>query len=196
MREGEGPENVTRILDAVAAGEAGASERLLPLVYESLRELAKYRMVREPAGTLQATALVHEAYLRLVGGEDGGAAKGWENRRHFFGAAAEAMRRILIERARERATIKRGGGRRRIDLDAVDVANEPEAEDLLRLDSALERLAAIDARKAEIVRLRYFAGLTIEEAALALEMGPTMVKAEWKFARAWLLAEVGRDAAG
>src|SRR5271165_266000 len=156
---------MTRILSAIQGRDALAAEQLLPLVYGELRRLAAGRLAREaPGQTLQATALVHEAYLRLVGAED----PGWNGRGHFFAAAAEAMRRILIERARRNRALRRGGDRVRLDLDQAAPAAPERSEDLLALDEALDRLAIKDARKAELVKLRYFAGLTMEQAAEAL----------------------------
>ncbi len=185
-------QDVTIALGALAAGDAGARDTLLQLVYEELRKLAESRMRQEsPGQTLQATALVHEAYLRLVS-ED--AAK-WENRAHFFHAAAEAMRRILIERARRRKRLKHGGGRLRFDVDevpVVEVAASPEADpgELLALDEALERLAKEDARLAQVVMLRFFGGLSVERVAEVLGVSDRTVKRDWEFARAWLLKEM------
>ncbi len=190
--------DVTRILEAIERGDPAASADLLPIVYEELRRLAAARLSRESAGqTIQATALVHEAYLRLVGDP----AQQWDGRGHFFAAAAEAMRRILIDRARERGAQKRGGDRVRLSLDdaslTVDVAVEalPEREaerreDLLRLSDALDRLAARDALKADLVKLRFFAGLTLEEAAAALRISPATADRYWAFSRAWLFREL------
>lgn len=179
---------VTQLLELAVKGDAKASEDLLPLVYEELRKLARAQMGREaPGQTLQATALVHEAYLRLVGGSD----VRWENRGHFFGAAARAMRRILVERARHRGRIKHGGGRARVELDENAVASEEPTTDLVALDEVLDRLAEFDKRKSEVVMLRYFAGLSIEETAAALGVSPATVKNEWTFARAWLHREMG-----
>lgn len=180
---------VTELLSALGAGDQRAAADLLPLVYEELRKLAQARMVKEPAQTLQPTALVHEAYLRLVGDAD--RAK-WNGRGHFFGAAAQAMRRIMVERARGQARLKRGGDRRRVALDDNAVATESGGDDLVALDGALDRLQAHDARKAQVVMLRYFAGLTVEETAAALDLSPAMIKKEWTVARAWL----HRDLAG
>lgn len=181
--------HVTRLLEAAHRGEAGATEELLPLVYEELRRLARGQMRGEAAGgqTLQATALVHEAYLRLVGDAD----VQWQNRGHFFGAAARAMRRILVERARSRGRLKRGGDRERVEIDP-GVLEGAGATDLVGLDEALNRLEAEDARKAEVVMLRYFAGLSIEETAAAMGLSPATVKNEWTFARAWLKRELER----
>jgi RNA polymerase sigma factor (TIGR02999 family) len=175
---------------AEQAGPAGrvAAEQLLPLVYDELRRLAARRLAGEkPGQTLDATALVHEAYLRLVGGQQ------FENRRHFYAAAAEAMRRILVERARARHSRKAGGGRTRVDLEAV-VSVEPDRDDqLLALDAALERLAAAEPQAAELVRLRYFAGCTTNEAAGLLGMSLRSANRLWAYAKAWLLEEFRRE---
>ncbi len=161
-----------------------AARELLPIVYEELRRLAEARLAREPTGqTLQATALVHEAYLRLVGDADGPA---WENRGHFFAAAAEAMRRILVEKARRKRRRRHGGGLRRIDLDQVAPGNDDAADDLLALHEALDRLAAEEPVAAEVVKLRYFAGLTAEQAASALGISLRTANRHWAYARAWL----------
>jgi RNA polymerase sigma factor (TIGR02999 family) len=182
---------VTRILSAVEQGDPRAAEQLLPLVYDELRRLAAARMAAEPAGhTLQPTALVHEAYLRLVGD---GAGPGWNGRGHFFAAAAEAMRRILINRARDKNRVKRGGGRRRVDLDALSDPAAAPADDLLDLDDALDALARSFPQAAELVKLRFFAGLTLDEAAAALGLAPRSADRQWAFARAWLFDALGRD---
>jgi RNA polymerase sigma factor (TIGR02999 family) len=180
---------VTRILEAMSQGQPGAADRLLPLVYEELRKLAAARLAREkPGQTLQATALVHEAYLRLVGGDD---SKPWNGRGHFFGAAAEAMRRILVENARRKARVRHGGGLRRVDIDAgCSLAQPPPDDDLLALDEALDRLAALDPKRAELVKLRFFAGLTMPEAAAALGISTATAERYWAFARTWLFAEL------
>jgi RNA polymerase sigma factor (TIGR02999 family) len=179
---------VTHILRSIEGGDPAAAERLLPLVYDEMRALAAARLAREaPGQTLQATALVHEAYLRLVGGDPG---RPWDGRGHFFAAAAEAMRRILVDNARRKATGKHGGGRRRRDLDGVEAAAAAPAEDLLALDEALSRLAAVDPPKAALVKLRYFAGLSTEEAALALGISAATAKRHWAYARAWLFRAV------
>lgn len=184
---------VTRILEAIGRGDDQAAEKLLPLVYDELRRIARGRMAQErPDHTLQATALVHEAYLRLIGNID----QCWEGRRHFFGAAAEAMRRILIDHARSKRSMKRGGSQRRIELDADAAANaftESGCDDLLALDEALTRLAAEAPAKAELVKLRYFGGLTIEEAAEALDISLATAKRHWAFARAWLYNELNPE---
>ena len=164
--------------------ESGSSAELLPQVYDELRRLARSRIAQEPAGlTLQPTALVHEAYLRLAGD---GSDRRWDRRGHFFAAAAIAMRRILVERARHYRRIKHGGAQQRVELDSESPALAPVLPDVLAIDQALTRLEQIDPTKAKIVLLRYFAGLTIEETAAAIELSPATVKNEWAFARAWL----------
>jgi RNA polymerase sigma factor (TIGR02999 family) len=188
------PQEVTQILEALGAGDRAAAGDLLPLVYEELRKLAQARMSHEQGQTLQPTALVHEAYLRLVGEVD---RSQWDNRGHFFGAAAQAMRRIMVERARHRNRIKHGGGLERVDLDKAEVGAEinPETTDLVGLDEALNRLQAVNPRRAEIVLLRYFGGLSVEETARAMQLSPTTIKNEWTLARAWLHRELSRSAA-
>lgn len=183
------PEGMTAILAAVDAGDETAAERLLPLVYDELRALARHRMALEPAGhTLQATALVHEAYLRLLGDQP----VQWANKAHFFAAAARAMRRILIERARRQKAARHGGGARRITLfEGAATEQGSEAVDLIALDDALEKLEKQDRQAADLVSLRYFAGLTIEETAQAMGLSPATVKREWNYAKAWLYAEIG-----
>ena len=179
---------VTQLLDA-AAGDPAAAADLLPLVYEELRSLAAARLAAEkPGQTLQATALVHEAYLRLVGPSGG---PDWNGRGHFFAAAAEAMRRILIEAARRKARTKRGGGRKRIELDDLAIQAEPPPDDLLAVDDALDRLAAVAPRAAALVKLRFYAGLTGDEAAAALGVSPRTADAIWAYARAWLYDHLG-----
>jgi RNA polymerase sigma factor (TIGR02999 family) len=183
--------DVTHILQAIDRGEPQAAEQLLPLVYDELRRLARARMGYERAGqTLQATALVHEAYLRLVHNQS---AHDWQNRRHFFAAAAEAMRRILIEKARRRDRLRHGGGRDRVELDEADLAIEEPHEDLLALDEALQELERTDPRKAELVKLRYFAGLDEAEAAAALGISRPTASRWWTFAKAWLFDRIGTD---
>jgi RNA polymerase sigma factor (TIGR02999 family) len=176
--------DVTRLLDAAAAGEPRAAAELLPLVYAELRKLAAARLAGEkPGQTLQPTALVHEAYVRLVGGEQ---PQDWNGRGHFFAAAAEAMRRILVDHARQRKSAKRGGDRERLDLDAIDVAIADWPEDLVALDEALDRLAAVDPKAARLVHLRFFAGLPIPEVAAVLGVSPRTADRLWAYARAWL----------
>ena len=182
--------NVTQILNAIERGETKAADELLPLVYEELRLLAAQKMSQElPGQTLQATALVHEAYIRLIGEE----AQNWKSRRHFFTTAAEAMRRILIDNARRKMSLKHGGDRQRINLDkaALKYDDDLSVDDLIALDEALSRLAEIDAIKSEVVKLRYFAGLSVEQTAEILEISPTTAKRYWAYARAWLLREIG-----
>jgi RNA polymerase sigma factor (TIGR02999 family) len=174
---------VTRILMAVEQGDSRALDRLLPAVYRELRQLAARKLSHEkPGQTLQATALVHEAYLRLVGVEG----QTWKSKTHFFATAAEAMRRILIENARRKHRLKRGGERQRVDLEEGEVSVDEPSQDLLAVDEALTKLAQTDKEKAELVKLRYFAGLTIEQAAEVLGISPTTAKREWTYARAWL----------
>jgi RNA polymerase sigma factor (TIGR02999 family) len=182
--------NVTQILNAAERGEPEASARLLPLVYQELRRLAAHKLAHEsPGHTLQATALVHEAYVRLVGAESGDIPR-WDGRRHFFAAAAEAMRRILVESARRKGSQKRGGGMERKDIDAIEVAAPQRSDDLLALDEALNRLAEVDPPAAELVKLRYFAGLSLAEAAKVLDVAPRTADRLWAYARAWLHREV------
>jgi len=180
---------VTRILDAIGNGDPKASNELLPMVYEELRRLAAHKMANEALGqTLQPTALVHEAWLRLIGGEN----VKWDGRAHFFGAAAEAMRRILIDNARRKQALRHGGDQRRLDIEEIEIAAMPQGDQLLELDEALERLASHNSRKAELVKLRYFAGLTIGEAAELLQISEPTAKRDWKYARAWLYNEIKR----
>ena len=183
------PENVTQILNRIESGDPQAANQLLPLVYEELRKLAASRMSRESAGqTLQPTALVHEAFMRLVGNDAG---QEWDNRGHFFAAAAEAMRRILIDNARRRNSLKQGGDKARHDIRDDDaVLNPDDSETLLALDEALTRLAAADPELARMVKLRYFTGLTIEETAKVLGVSPRTTKRNWAYARAWLKREM------
>jgi RNA polymerase sigma factor (TIGR02999 family) len=178
--------DVTRILSAIEHGDPTAAEQLLPLVYDELRQLAAQRLAQEkPGQTLQATALVHEAYLRLVGGDPG---QPWDNRGHFFAAAAEAMRRILVENARRKGSLKHGGDRRRQPLDPDRVVAPEAADDLLALDEALTRLAQTEPKVAELVKLRYFTGLTIPQAAAQLQISPRTADAWWSYAKAWFQA--------
>jgi RNA polymerase sigma factor (TIGR02999 family) len=181
--------DLTRLLRAAEAGEARAAEDLLPAVYDQLRNLAAAKMAGQPAGhTLQATALVHEAWLRVADENHL-----WENRRHFFAAAAEAMRRILVDRARAKGRAKRGGGRERVPLETIDLATETPPEDVLRVHEALDRLAAADPLKAELIKLRFFVGLRIPEAAQVLAISASTAKRHWRFARAWLYDELRTD---
>ncbi len=182
--------DITRILGAIDQGDREATDELLPLVYEELRRLASSRMNQESAGqTLQPTALVHEAFLRLVGGEN---PQQWDGRGHFFAAAAEAMRRILIDNARRKSRTKRGGDLKRQELpDDVSAAAPEDVNELLSLDEALTKLAAEDAALAKLVELRYFTGLTIEETASILGVSVRTTKRNWAFARAWLQREMG-----
>jgi RNA polymerase sigma factor (TIGR02999 family) len=180
--------DVTLLLDRAQSGDPKAAEELLPLVYEELRRLAAFRMANEPAGqTLQATALVHEAWLRVVG--DG--QQRWNSRGHFFGAAAQAMRRILVDRARERQARRHGGGLVRVDLDAVEVAAPQTDERLLAVNEALQRFEAVDFAAAELVKLRCFVGLSVPEAAEALNLPLRSAERSWAYARAWLRREIG-----
>jgi RNA polymerase sigma factor (TIGR02999 family) len=179
---------ITQILNAAANGDPSAASQVLPLIYDELRRLAAQKLAQEKVGqTLQPTALVHEAYLRLTGGD---AEPHWNGRSHFFAAAAEAMRHILVDNARRKRRARHGGGRQRVPLDDV-VPSPPEpAEDLLALDEALTRLAAADPEAAQVVQLRYFAGLSVEEAAETLGMARATAYRHWTFARAWLLEEL------
>ncbi len=178
--------DVTRILSQIEQGDAGAAERLLPMLYDELRTLAAHRMAREaPDHTLDATALVHEAYIRLV---DVKKAQHWDSRGHFFSAAAEAMRRILIEQARRKRGPTAGGRHRRVEWSGVDLGAVGPNLDLLALNEALEKLEANDARAAKLVKLRFFAGLTNDEAAQAIGISPSTAKSEWAYAKSWLRA--------
>jgi RNA polymerase sigma factor (TIGR02999 family) len=180
--------DVTRILSQIESGDPSAAEQLLPLVYNELRRLAAHKLAQEkPGQTLQATALVHEAYIRLV---DVQRAQHWDSRGHFFVAAAEAMRRILVENARRKRSQKRGGDKVRHDLDEVTIAGGKMSEDLLALDEALTKLAMTDPAVAELVKLRYFAGLTIKEAAAVLGISSRTANNHWAYAKAWLLQEI------
>lgn len=181
--------DVTRILDQIQQGDPAAAEQLLPLVYNELRKLAAQKLSQEKAGqTLQATALVHEAYLRLVGD---GVEHYWNSRGHFFAAAAEAMRRILIEQVRHKRSAKGGGQFQRVELHEEQLAAAGPNVDLLALDEALDKLAVHDPHKAELVKLRFFAGLTIEQAAAALGIAESTADAHWAYAKAWLRLELG-----
>jgi RNA polymerase sigma factor (TIGR02999 family) len=183
---------VTRILSAIEQGDAAAAEQLLPLVYGELRKLAAERLAHEkPGQTLQATALVHEAYLRLVGADGGG--QPWDSRGHFFAAAAEAMRRILVENARRKKRDKHGGGRQRLDVDQAPLIAPEPADDLLDLNEALTRLEQLDPPAAQLVKLRYFAGLTMAQAAEALALTLRTAERNWTFARTWLHRELAES---
>ena len=185
--------DVTRILEAAQKGDPKAAEELLPLVYEELRKLAAAKMANEAVGkTLQPTALVHEAWLRLVGKQG----QNWNGRAHFFGAAAEAMRRILIDQARHKSRLKRGGEIVRVELDDVEISMSGPGDDVLALDDALTRFATTHPEKAELVKLRYFAGLTGEEAAAALGISSGTADRYWTYARAWLARELSPEAGG
>jgi RNA polymerase sigma factor (TIGR02999 family) len=183
--------DVTQILSRIEAGDSSETENLLPLVYDELKRLAAHRLAREkPGQTLQATALVHEAYLRLVGGDN---AQQWNSRGHFFAAAAESMRRILIDRARSKKRHKRGGGRQRVELDSVVLALDTPADDLLEIDEAIELLASRYPDCAALVKLRFFAGLSHGEAAHALGIPRRTADHHWAFARAWLVKHLRQD---
>jgi RNA polymerase sigma factor (TIGR02999 family) len=178
---------VTRILTAIEQGNAKTSEELLPLVYSELRRMAAHKMANEPAGhTLQPTALVHEAWLKLVDSP----ARSWQNRAHFFGAAAEAMRRLLIARARRKHAQRRGAGAAHLDIDELEIASPIPPERMLALDEALNRFAAVEPQQAELVKLRYFVGLKTEEAAEVLGISEATAKRWWNYARAWLFNEI------
>jgi RNA polymerase sigma factor (TIGR02999 family) len=179
---------VTQVLGAIESGDGQATEQLLPLVYDALRKLAGAKMAREqPGQTLQATALVHEAYLRLVDVER---AQHWNSRGHFYAAAAEAMRRILVERARQKESMRQGGGAARVELSQVEPATEEPDIDLLALNEALKKLEREDPRKAQLVKLRYFAGLTIAASAEILGVAVSTANADWVYARSWLRLEL------
>jgi RNA polymerase sigma factor (TIGR02999 family) len=181
--------DATRLLDSIRQGDPKAADELLPLVYEELRKLAAARMANEwETSTLQPTALVHEAWLRLIGSEQ----KAWQNRGHFFAAAAEAMRRILIDIARRKHALKRGARKEHLNLDEIDLAVETDAESLLLINEALEKLAVQEPQAAELVKLRFFVGLGYEDAAKALGISERSAKRCWTFARAWLYREVSR----
>jgi len=182
--------DVTQILQQIEQGDPVAAEQLLPLVYDELRRLATARMAQEsPDHTLQATALVHEAWLRLVGVDR---AQHWDSRGHFFGAAAEAMRRILVENARRKKRVRHGGGLQRLDLDDVDVMQHGPDGRILALDAALAEFETVEPEKAELVKLRFFVGLSIDEAADLLQVSRATAKRNWVYARAWLLAKVSQ----
>ena len=178
---------VTRILTALEQGDARSTDELLPIVYHELRRMAAHKMASEPAGhTLQPTALVHEAWLKLVDTPN----QSWQNRAHFFGAAAEAMRRILIDRARRKGRQRRGSGAEHLDADALEIASPAPDDQLLALNEALDRFAALEPQQAELVKLRYFVGLKIEEAAEVLGISEATAKRWWAYARAWLFEEI------
>jgi RNA polymerase sigma factor (TIGR02999 family) len=184
---------VTRILSAIEQGDPHAAEQLLPLVYDELRQLAAQKLAQElPGQTLQATALVHEAYVRLV---DVDRAQHWNGRGHFFAAAAEAMRRILVDNARRKQSLKRGGARQRVNLDEVVALFQEPADELLALNEALDRLAEEDARKADLVKLRYFTGLSVQEAADALGISRATADRYWAYAKVWLYCAMSGEAA-
>jgi RNA polymerase sigma factor (TIGR02999 family) len=186
--------DVTQILNAIEAGDAQAAANLLPMVYEELRKLAAVKLAQEkPGQTLQATALVHEAYVRLV---DVSKDQHWNSRGHFFAAAAEAMRRILIDQARQKLSQRRGAGRQREDLEHLQIAASEPSLDILAVNEALERFERVDPLKARLVNLRYFAGLTIPQAAEALGISATTADRHWAYARAWLHAELKKDSRG
>ncbi len=180
--------DVTQILSQIESGDSQAAEHLLPLVYDELRKLAAERLAHEkPGQTLQPTALVHEAYLRLV---DGAPVQHWNSRGHFFAAAAEAMRRILVDNARRKSSVKRGGGLVRHNLEEAEVASTDDSEELLAVNDAVDKLQKVDQLSADIVNLRYFAGLTMKEAAEVLDISPRTAHYTWAFARSWLRREM------
>jgi RNA polymerase sigma factor (TIGR02999 family) len=179
--------DVTRILQSMESGDAKAAEELLPLVYDELRKLAASKMANEqPNQTLQPTALVHEAWLRLTGNEN----VKWNGRAHFFGAAAEAMRRILIDNARRKQALRHGGGRQRLDVDEMEIAAPAKEDELLAIDEALEEFGTVDKSKAELVKLHYFIGLTMEECAGVLDISVPTARRWWTYARAWLFQKI------
>ena len=181
------PSDVTQLLNAIERGDSAAAEQLLPLVYDELRKLAAAKMAKEqPGQTLQATALVHEAWLRLAGGRQ----QRWDSRRHFFAAAAEAMRRILVEKARRRQRVRHGGGLERVDVDDVEITAGVRQDQLIALDDALTKLEQDDPQKADVVKLRYFVGMTNEETAETLGLSRATVERYWSFAKAWLFKEI------
>jgi len=184
---------VTRVLQAVKRGDPRAADQLLPIVYEELRRLGRSLMRKTPPGnTLQPTALVHEAYIRLVGNED----PGWNSRGHFFAAAAQAMRQILVEQARRKSRRRHGGGQKRVDADGMDLPIEPPSDDILALDEALERLQTRDKRKADVVMLRHFAGLTSDQTAKMLGISKRSADRDWYFARAFLYTQLSHKRPG
>jgi RNA polymerase sigma factor (TIGR02999 family) len=183
--------DLTKILASIEQGDAQASAQLAPLVYDELRKLAAFKLAQEkPGQTLQATALVHEAYLRVVGVEN---SQRWDSRRHFFAAAAEAMRRILIDNARHKQSLKAGGTLKKVQIDEIALVESPEGkptDDLLALDQALQELESLDPIKAQLVKLRYFAGVSLEETAQLLDISPSTAKRYWVFARSWLYGKL------
>lgn len=180
--------DITRILSDIEQGNTQAAGELLPLVYDELRKLAAHRMAQEnPGQTLEATALVHEAYVRLVDTDN---AQHWDSRGHFFAAAAEAMRRILIDRAREKGAVKRGGKLQKLDIDALSLATKVTPDQLLSIDEAIAKLSVNDATAAQLVKLRYFAGLTVEQAGKAINISLATAYRHWNYARAWLYGEL------
>ena len=186
--------DITQILDHIGQGDSDAAERLLPLVYDELRQIAAAKLAQEkPGQTLQATALVHEAYLRLLPTQTSPEQQhqAWDSRRHFFGAAAEAMRRILVENARRKQQIKRGGKLRRVDIVDVELPAGLKAEDVLAVDEALDMLASVDAQVAQVVKLHFFAGLSFDEVAAHLGISIRTAYRDWNFARAWLARRLG-----
>ena len=190
LRKEQAMSDITRIISEVKKGDSRATDRLLAMVYDELRTLAARKIANEkPGHTLQATALVHEAYLRLLGSEAGG----WDNSAYFFSAAAEAMRRILVESARRKARLKHGGGLKKREVDEGDAITLPDPDNLIAVDEALERLAREDEVKADLVKLRYFAGLTIEQAGRVLGISRATAARYWTFARTWLFNELNRD---
>lgn len=179
--------DVTLVLDAISRGERQAADRLLPLVYEDLRNLAAARMLQESAGhTLQPTALVHEAWLRLTAGQE----QSWQNRAHFFGAAAEAMRRILVDHARRKAGLKHGGGQQRLNIEDFDLAEAPPDEKILQIDEALEELGRTNPERARVVVMKFFAGMTNKEVAETLRISRSTVDRHWECARTWLFRRI------
>jgi RNA polymerase sigma factor (TIGR02999 family) len=183
--------DVTQILNAIEQGDARAVDKLLPAVYDELRRLAAWKLSQErPGQTLQATALVHEAYIRLVSAEK---QQDWKSRTHFFSAAAEAMRRILIENARRKQRLKRGGDQQKVDFEAAELAIKEPSEDVIALDEALNKLESIEKVKSELVKLRYFTGLTLEQAAELLGISITAAKRHWVYARTWLYREISKS---
>ncbi len=188
----DSPQEVTRLLAAMNNGDSAALDTLLPLIYDELRRLASYYMRGQPAEhTLQTTALIHEAYLKLAAQPD----KQWQNRTHFFAVAAQAMRHVLVDYARSKGAIKHGGLARKVELEEAAVVSTGQAAEVVALDEALKALAAFDLRKSQVVELRYFGGLSIEETAEVLQVSPETVKRDWRLAKLWLARELNREAA-